>query len=294
MGWRSSTILPLGVGEEHRPRLVHEEDAHLAHARVGAHGLLVHRAEEGQLRLRPDVLPARLHRVARGQASRRAEADRRRPRGAGRDGGRGLRREPQALGRQVLGEAVAGLVALDHPHAHAEVDVGERAVDRSVLQHVGVPHLVLEEDVGEIAAAREGLAERRLDQLLRDPEAAEVPDPGGRTGAGRGQGPRGAGQDVVSGDRAYGGGAQAHGLATGHSAVLRHARTSRGTVGMETAGGRTQGLRRGQRPGSFINYLDGRSGGSTSSRGPVPGLPAAESTATAPSSTGRPPSRRAR
>ena len=130
--------LPVRVGEEHRPRLVHEVDADLAHARVGAHGLLVHRAEERQLRLRPDVLPARLHGVARGQAAGRAEAHRRRARGAGRDGGRGLRREPQALGREVLGEAVAGLVALDDPHADAEVDVGEGPVHRAVLQQVGV------------------------------------------------------------------------------------------------------------------------------------------------------------
>ncbi len=241
--------LPVRVGEEHRPRLVHEVDADLAHARVGAHGFLVHRAQERELRLRPHVLPARLHGVAGRQLAGRVEADGGRSRRPGRDGGGRLRRKAQALGGQVLGEAVARLVALDHPDSDAQLHVGEGAVHGAVFQEVGVRHLVLEEDVGEVTAAREGLAEGRLDQLLRDPEAGEVPDPGGGPGAGRGQGPGRSGQDVVGRDRAHGGGAEAKGLATAHSTIFRHARTSNRTTGDFC-------LRRDGHAGSFTRELN--------------------------------------
>jgi hypothetical protein len=178
MGWRSSISFPL-----------------------------VHRAQQRQLGLRPHVLPRGRDRVARRQLARGAELAGAGPGGTARDRRRRLRGEAQALGGQLLGEAVAGLVALHHPHADAEVHLGEGAVHCAVLEDIGVADAVLEEDVGEVAPAREGLAERVADERLGDPEAGEVADPETGSPPGRGEGRGRPGEHVVKGDRPEGGGA---------------------------------------------------------------------------------------
>jgi hypothetical protein len=75
---------------------------------------------------------------------------------------------------QVFSVAVAGLVILHHPHAHAELDAREGAVHRAVLEDVVVADLVLEEEVGVVAAASEGVAQGLADQPIGHAEASEV------------------------------------------------------------------------------------------------------------------------
>ena len=101
------------------------------------------------------------------------EDARHRPGRAVGDGGGGAGALEEGRQREVLGVAVAGLVALDDPHAHAEGDAGPGPVDRAVLQPEVGADVVLEEEVGEVAAPGQGGRQGLADEPLGHAEAVE-------------------------------------------------------------------------------------------------------------------------
>ena len=71
---------------------------------------------------------------------------------------------------ELLGEAVADLVALDGPDADAQGDVAKRPVDLAVLEHQVVADGVLEIEVGEIAALGQRLGQDLAAEGVGDAE----------------------------------------------------------------------------------------------------------------------------
>ena len=166
----------LAGGQQDDARLIVEADVRLLDPLVGAQHGAVQAGEQRQLLLRGHVGPAGAHRVPLRQPPLDAEAGGGGPGRAVGDGSRGLGATFDRLQREIFGVAVAGLVALDHPHAHPQPDVGGGAVDDPVLERQPVRDDVLEKQVGAVAPPGHRRGQHLADEPLVHAEAGEVVD----------------------------------------------------------------------------------------------------------------------